>query len=142
METSKSTKLSEVFETDDDIEKQTKKFLKRLGKCIHKCFKKIRIKSTKTTEYDKLYSEWKNLKLQGNHEEACKVEAQLAEETGREVLNKIKEEIEGIKCDEGGRNSGHLWKLKKKLIPRIQDPPTAIKNSDGNLLTKKDEIMD
>ena len=142
METSKSTKLSEVFDTDDDIEKQTKKFLKRLRKCIHKCFKKIKIKSTKTTEYDRLYSVWKRLKTQGNHEEACKVEAQLAEETGREVLDKIKEEIEGIKCDEGGRTSGHLWKLKKKLIPRIQDPPTAIKNSDGNLLTKKDEIMD
>ena len=35
--TTNTTKLSEVFDNDDDLEKQTKKILKRLQKCIHMC---------------------------------------------------------------------------------------------------------
>ena len=137
IETSKSTKLSNIFESDEDIEKQTKKFLKMLKRCIHKCFKKIKIKATKSREYDRLYNERKRLKLVGNFEEASAIEAQLADETGKDVLEKIKYEVDGIMCDEGGRTSGHLWNLKKKLIPKMQDAPTAIKNCEGSFLLQK-----
>ena len=44
-----------------------------------------------------------------------KVEAKLADLCAENNYNKIKEEIAGIKCEEGGINSGKLWKLKKKL---------------------------
>ena len=54
---------------------------------------------------------------------------------------KIKEEIEGIKCEEGGFNSGKLWKLKKKLFPQSRDPPTAMLDQDGNLVTDSSQIQ-
>ena len=37
-ETYNTIKLLEVFDNDDDLEKQTKKFLKHLQRCIHMCF--------------------------------------------------------------------------------------------------------
>ena len=40
-ETSNTNKLSEIFDNDGDLEKQTKKFLKMLKRCMHKFFKKI-----------------------------------------------------------------------------------------------------
>ena len=40
-------------------------------------------------------------------------------------FEKISEEISSINFDEGGFNSSHLWKLKKKLNPRCRDPPAA-----------------
>ena len=53
---------------------------------------------------------------------------------------KIKEEIDNINCDEGGFNSGHLWKLKKKLSPKCRDPPTAMLDKAGNLVTSNQAI--
>ena len=46
------------------------------------------------------------------------VENKFAELCARQNYEKRKEEIDGIKCDEGGFNSGHLWKLKKKVSPK------------------------
>ena len=44
--TNVSTKLSSVFDTKEDIEAQSNKFLKELNKILHQCFKKIRVKET------------------------------------------------------------------------------------------------
>ena len=44
---------------------------------------------------------------------------------------------------EGGKiNSQKFWKLKKKVFPNSRDPPTAMFNSDGDLLTNNKEIKD
>ena len=51
------------------------------------------------------------------------VEEKLAEKCAETNYKKIKEEIANIDCEEGGINSGHLWKLKKKLSPKCRDPP-------------------
>ena len=56
--TSTSTSLSEVFDTTENINIQTEKFIMKLDKCIHKSFKKIRIGSKKPTEYENLYAKW------------------------------------------------------------------------------------
>ena len=53
----------------------------------------------------------------------------------------IKEEIDCIDSEDGGFNSGKLWKLKKKLTPSNYDPPTAMKDSEGNLITTENEIL-
>ena len=53
----------------------------------------------------------------------------------------IKEEIECIDGEDGGFNSGEQWKLKKKLTPSDYDPPTAMKDADGNLLTEEKDIL-
>ena len=52
----------------------------------------------------------------------------------------IKKEKSKIKLDEGGIHSGSLWRLKKKISPRCRDPPTAMMDPHGNLLTSPDAI--
>ena len=75
-------------------------------------------------------------------EELMKVESELASKCAQDNYEKIKEELEGINCEEGGINSGKLWKLRKKLFPRSRDPPTAMMDSDGNLVTSEDRIQE
>ena len=41
--------------------------------------------------------------------------------------------------EEGGFNAGRLWKLKKKLSPKVSDPPTAMMNTLGKLITSEEE---
>ena len=53
---------------------------------------------------------------------------------------KIKEETDKIKADEGGIHSGSLWALKKKISPRCRDPPTAMLDRNGNLITSPESI--
>ena len=144
-ETSTSTSLSEVFDTNENINIQTEKFLKRLDKCIHKSFKKIRIGSKKPTEYEKLYAKWVEVRYKEDDESksiAKDLETELADKFGDNIFEKIKEEIEGMNCDDGAVNSGKLWKLKKKLHKHFPDPPTAMQDSKGKLLTDKEEILE
>ena len=64
-----------------------------------------------------------------------KVEEKLADLCAEENYQKIKEEIKGLEIEKGGLNAGNLWKLKKKLSPRGQDPPTAMSYKAGNLVS-------
>ena len=68
-------------------------------------------------------------------QELKKVDEELATKCAKENFLKIKEEVKNIKCDEGGYNAGKFWMLKKKLCPRPQDPPTAMLDFEGNLVT-------
>ena len=70
------------------------------------------------------------------------IEQKLDEKCAEANYNKIKDEISKIKVDEGGIHSGNLWKLKKKLSPRCRDPPTAMLDPSGNLLTSQNAIDD
>ena len=56
------------------------------------------------------------------------------------MANKIREELKGVHWEDGGFNPGKFWKLDKKLSPRTCDPPTAMKDAEGNLLTTEEEI--
>ena len=47
----------------------------------------------------------------------------------------IKEACGGLTCDTGGINVGKLWQLKKKLKGILNDPPTAMLDLHGNLVT-------
>ena len=91
-ETSKTTKLSNIFDTEDALEKQTKKFLKMLKKCMHKCFTKIKIKKGRETEYERLYKKWKDTKTKEDaksKQEAKDMETELADKYAEGLLNPI-----------------------------------------------------
>ena len=60
--TSNSNTLSSVFDSDEDINIQTNKFLKLLYRCIYKCFRKVKINKSKESEYEKLYGKWVKIK--------------------------------------------------------------------------------
>lgn len=68
-------------------------------------------------------------------QELAKVDDKLAEMCAEENFKKIKDEVKGLESEKGGLNAGKLWKLKKRLSPRGQDPPTAMSDEKGNLVT-------
>ena len=141
-ETSKGNKLTKVMEEEEDLEVATERFMKKLDKLIYKCFRKIGIKKEKINhKQDKLYNEWKELKTKTDTESKEKlkeVEAELADE----FFEKVKDASEDIDCEEGGTKSEKLWNLKKQMFPRSRDPPTAMKDSDGNLVTNPEKIKE
>ena len=133
------------FLTNEDIHTQTDLFIKKLNGILFKCFKKIRIGKKKISEYESLYDKWTSIRH--NDDEASKLksadlEEELADNYADNIHEKIREEIEGLECEEGGLNSGRLWKLKRKLFSKFNDPPSAIKDKNGKLLTSKDDILD
>ena len=141
--TSDTNVLSSSFNSKDDINTCTNKFIKSLNQCIKKCFKKIRLTEKPNKELDDLFNRRRILRNK-NDEQSCedlaKVEDTLANLCAESNYNKIKEEVEHMKSDEGGVNSGHLWKLKKKLNPKCRDPPTAMLDMHGNLVTSDEAI--
>ena len=69
------------------------------------------------------------------------IEEEIAIKHSEEMYQKIKSELKGMTCEDGGWNPGYLWKLKSKISPRPIDPPTAMENSSGVLLTDPKEIQ-
>ena len=127
--TNDNDNLSAIFDSENDLNKATELFIKKLNKCIKSCFKKIRVSEKPNKEVEELFA--KRKELRNNEDEKSKleleqVENKLAELCAEKNYNKIKEEISDIKHEEGGINSGKLWKLKKKLSPKCRDPPTAM----------------
>ena len=54
----------------------------------------------------------------------------------------IKEACQGLSCQNGGVNAGRLWSLKKKLRGIINEPPTALLDQHGNLVTGSKALGD
>ena len=52
----------------------------------------------------------------------------------------IKEACKGTTCEEGGMSAGKLWQLKKKLRGIIAEPPSAMLDGHGNLITSSHAI--
>ena len=143
-ETTKTTELTKIANMNKPIQIVTNKFIKRLKGFIHKCFKKVKIKDTDDKKLEEMYN--KRRVLRNKTDEISKtmledLNIKLASEYSDKMTKTILNEIKGItKSDEGGLNTGKMWKLKKKLMPRIQEPPTAMMSSEGKLLTEKEDI--
>ena len=109
--TSNTNMLSSIFDSKEDIDILTERFLKKLNGCISRSFKKIRI----SKKDDKGDDAKKNFEI-------------------------VKAEVKNMKPNENGMTSKKLWKLKKKLCPNSRPPPTAMLDSRGNLLTADQAI--
>ena len=137
--TSKDTFLSSIFKEEGSIEAQTKIFLKTLKYCIRQSFKNIRIKGSKRNKkLEDLFNKrriMKNKKDETSVQMLKNVEDKLAEICAEDNLKIIVEACEGLTCEEGGVNVAKLWKLKKQLRFIWQQPPTAMLDSSGNLVT-------
>ena len=70
--------------------------------------------------------------------ETGRLEGELAEE----FFNKVKKASKGIDCTDGDSSAVDLWKLKKQMCPQSRDPPTAMLNDEGDLVTNEDMIKD
>jgi hypothetical protein len=143
--TSRDNFLSNTMQNKDkDINTRTKKFLKRIGYCISKCFKKVRIKQSKRNKtIENLFNKRRILRTKEDEtsiEELSRVEEELAEMCAEDNKKLIEGACAGLASDEGGINSGKLWKLKKRLRGLIQEPPTAMLDDKGNLVTTNSAI--
>ena len=59
------------------------------------------------------------------------------------MYKKIMSQINGLTdSEDGGFNTGKLWKLKKKLSPRCVNPPSVMVDSNGKILTSEEDIKD
>ena len=142
--TTNTNHLSKIFDTKKSLDVQTKKFLKRLKGFINQSFKKIKISNRPDIDLNKLYDKRRYLRSKNTKEskkELRNVETELAEKYSVKMYETIKEEIKNIDSEDGGFNSGRLWKLKKKLSPKYDDPPTAMKNLNGEILTDKKKYI-
>ena len=141
--TSKNRNMSTIFDEEEDLNAATYAFLNTLEDNIKKCFNRIRISEKQNKQVEALFIKRKELRNKDdNHSksELKKVENKLAKLCAQTNYDNICEEISGINCNEGGVNSGKLWNLKKKLSPKCRDPPTAMMNPDGKLITSEKEI--
>ena len=50
---------------------------------------------------------------------------------------RLKEEVSALKGDEGPLNTMNLWKIKSKLTGKNRDPPAALLDKEGNLVTSE-----
>ena len=115
--------LSSIFDSDENVDILVNRFIKKDQTEVH--YTKIRL-------------------LKGKHDQDSKKEldenykalAQITENN----FNKVKEELEKVKTNKGGMNAKQLWKMKTKLCPNKKDPPTAMLDPKGNLLTSNKAI--
>ena len=136
--------LSKIIDNNPDVNIATKKFLKRIKGCVSQTFKKSRFcEDTYNNEIVNLFDKRRLLRNKDDDEsktELEKIETKLSELCAEENFKKVMEEIKDIECEEGGFNMGKLWKLKKKLCPNKKEPPVAMTDLDGNLITSEKNL--
>ena len=118
--TSNTNMLSSIFDSNDDINILTQRFLKKLDGCIKRNFKRVRINNNKPFEQDKLYTRMRELKGKDDVKSAEELEkvmediADIAEAKYKLVV----EELEKMKPEGGKINSQKFWKMKKEIKPQ------------------------
>ena len=99
-------------------------------------FSKIRLKKNRKDHTRVLYDKMRDLKKKKdpkNQKELEKVKEAIAD-AANSKFKLIKDEVNSLQENES-LNSNKLWRLKKKLCPNSRDPPSAMLDSNGNLLT-------
>ena len=133
-------------------------FFHELNSCLHKCFKKVRIRSGgkagKSDQHSEIRAQLK-LRIQLKiflKNSTCSTEKKIAEEQLEEVerfltentaaknVATVKEYIKYVETEEGNFSQLKLWKLKQKLCPKAPDPPMAKRDEKGSLITAPELI--
>ena len=145
--TSKDEFLSEVFNNESQtVTVKTKRFLKRLKFCLTQSFKKVRVKQTKKNKVmEELFRKRTILRTKkDDHSQKAleAVEDQLSDMCAEENVKIIEEACGKLSCETGGLNVGNLWQLKKRLRGRYNEPPTAMHDEYGNLVTGSKALED
>ena len=123
--TTNTNQLSKIFDTEKDLNIQTKKFLKRLNGFVNQSFKKVKITNKPDKVLESLYNKRRILRSQTSETsklELAKVDEELADKYSEKMFKQIKDELEDKESKDGGFNSGKLWKLNKKLSLNNADP--------------------
>ena len=152
--TNNSTKLTRCFETNENIQKQGRKWFKNLNGLFQQSFKKVRITSNqKQTVVSKLFETRmrliQELKVSKDEEhedlivELEEVEEYISNEVAKDIRDKIVDNFKVLADSEGSTNINGMWNLKNRIFPKHPKPvPVAKKNVDGRLITSHSEIKD
>ena len=148
--TDNEKKFIDCFQTNGDIKSQGKKWEKVLKTKISQNFKKIRIRqsanSFKNSEIEICLQKRRQLKMKLSScktiEEKITIEDEIemqddeiAEKLAQDHVNMIEEHVSGMSNFDGSFNNNKMWKLRKKIMPRLPEKITAKKSSDGLLVT-------
>ena len=143
--TTETKQLSQIICQDKSLTVVTNKMMKRLKGFIHQCFKKVKIVDKPNEELNDLYNKRQILRTKTDEKsklELTKLNDELCKKYSDSMFKKIEQELKDTgDCEDGGFNSGKLWKLKKKLAPRNSEPPSAMEDKEGNVLTSKEDIL-
>ena len=141
--TSQTKMLSSIFDSSDDINMLAKRFLKKLDGCIAINFKKIRVSHTKESDEDKLYKKMRELKDKEDNKSKTELDNIIKDiaNLSEEKYQKVMEDLNSMKPSEGKIDSQKFWKIKRKMCKLNIDPPAAMFDSDGTLLTSNCDIQ-
>ena len=155
LETENNQELMKVFDTDFAFEEQCKDWLKIFNSILHKCFKKVRIVSSRKQEEKESKKELferamlqKELKS-GVCDEATKnrikkrideIENDIENEIGEENINEIVQTLKELGGNEkqlGPNGRKQMWKILKDKFPSKNSPcvPIGKKDTSGNVIT-------
>ena len=141
--TTNTQMLSSIFDSEDDLDILSQRFIKKLNGCISMNFRKIRVSSSKDSTEDVLYKKMRMLKNkvdETSEKDLEKVSEEIAINT-EQRYEKIKKELNGMKVEEGKINSQKFWKMKKTMFNKNTDPPAAFLDEHGNILTSDKAIQ-
>ena len=132
--------LSSVFDSKDNINLLTQRFLKKLDGCIKNCFRKVRVSNNKPSEEEQLYNKMRKLKGKKDEQslkdinEVIEAIAALADNK----YNKVVKELETMRPEGRKINSQKFWKLKKKYVPKLEIPrlPCSMRKVTFSLVEK------
>ena len=114
--TTETNQLSEIIDKKKSIHIVTKQFLKRVNG-----FVQVRIEDKPDKELENLYNDRTLLRTKLDEESKVKlevVENNLSEKYSELMYKKIIGEVKGFEdSEDGGFNTGKLWKLKTKNYP-------------------------
>ena len=125
-----------LFNSDENLEKDSKKFIKKFMKTVHKCFIKIRMTKSKKQSEDymknsmelrtrlKLYLRNSSCKIGGiiAREKLKEIEDDLDEKFADKNARIVEDYIASMTKNDGEINHLNIWKLKNTLLPREYDP--------------------
>ena len=135
-----NTNMAKIFESSENLDKCTKKFLNYLDGSIKKCFTKHRTTIKGNNKLENLFEKRRVIKDKdetGKEELLKSVEQDIA----NEACDQVYENIKGLNSESGGYNPGHMWRLKSKIIPKPVQVPTAMKDPvSGQLFTDDNEL--
>ena len=147
--TTDTNDFTDCFKNDFDFEVQAANWRKMLNNYFHKAFKKVRVTNKpikKGSEVLELIEKRKVLKkkdilTEADEEEIVRLEALVAEKCQDTNRQKVVDNF----CDLGG-NDGNLqhqgiWKIKRKVFPKIKPSlPVGKKNIKNQLITNPEEL--
>ena len=96
------------------------------------------------TKIETLHDRMRLLKGKDDSKSKAELEDVIKEIADNAETNfkKLKKELECINADSGRLDANKLWKLRKKMCPKLRDPPTAMMDRHGNVLASEKAISE